>query len=391
MVQQETSEYCRKEQSLWGVDFGLESIYTDRAFLRDACEERTCAVVRRKPHSFLWKRGVDGLRKRLCALLIFVLVLSSCGVLAEEYPRTLTDQAGREVVLEAEPQRVVSGYYISTSACIALGLKDRLVAIETGAQKRNIYALAAPELTELPNVGSAKAFDLEACVAAEPDLVILPKKLADQAETLEKLGIHVILVYPESHEQLSDMLMLLGQALNAEEAAAALVDKYGEVLNQAEMLAAGADRPTALMLGNSSYLTCAPGGMYQSTLIAAAGGENAAESLEGTTWTEVSYEQLLALNPDFLLIPSEAAYTAEDLLGDAQLAALDAVQNRRVYAMPSEYEAWDSPTPSGILGVLWTLHVLHGDLYSEEALKQQVSDFYQTFYGFAPEDAADHS
>ena len=57
--------------------------------------------------------------------------------------------------------------------------------------------------------------------------------------------------------------------------------------------------------------------------------------------------------------------------------------------MPDDYEAWDSPTPSGILGVLWTLCALHEDLYSEEALQRQVSDFYQTFYGFSPEGTAD--
>ena len=32
---------------------------------------------------------------------------------AAAYPVTVTDQAGREVVIEEEPQRLVSGYYIS--------------------------------------------------------------------------------------------------------------------------------------------------------------------------------------------------------------------------------------------------------------------------------------
>ena len=41
--------------------------------------------------------------------------------LQTSYPVTVTDQAGREVTIEKEPEKVVSGYYISTSLLIALG------------------------------------------------------------------------------------------------------------------------------------------------------------------------------------------------------------------------------------------------------------------------------
>ena len=54
------------------------------------------------------------------------------------YPVTLTDQAGREVTLEAEPETIVSGYYIPSSLLIALGLEDKMVGIEAKAGKRAI-------------------------------------------------------------------------------------------------------------------------------------------------------------------------------------------------------------------------------------------------------------
>ena len=94
------------------------------------------------------------------------------------FPLTVKDQLGNEVTLEHAAERIVSGYYISSSTCIALGLKDKLVATEEKIDKRPIYKLAAPELIgKVGNVGSAKAFDLEACIAAEPDLVILLKTM----------------------------------------------------------------------------------------------------------------------------------------------------------------------------------------------------------------------
>ena len=74
---------------------------------------------------------------------------------ATEYPVTLTDQAGREVTIESQPETLVSGYYISTSLLIALGLEDNLVGIEAKADTRPIYALSAPPLLELPRVGTA--------------------------------------------------------------------------------------------------------------------------------------------------------------------------------------------------------------------------------------------
>ncbi|MDO4741258.1 MAG: ABC transporter substrate-binding protein, partial [Eubacteriales bacterium] len=83
------------------------------------------------------------------------------------------------------------------------------VGIEAKADKRAVYRLAAPGLIELPNVGSAKEFDLEGCAALEPDLVILPLKLKNAAATLEALGIDVLLVNPEDQQLLREMTEMI--------------------------------------------------------------------------------------------------------------------------------------------------------------------------------------
>lgn len=98
---------------------------------------------------------------------------------AVTYPLTVTDQLGREVTIETEPKTLASGYYISTSLLIALGVQDELVGVEAKADKRTIYSLSAPELQSLPSIGTAKEFDLEGCAALTPDLVIVPAKLKD--------------------------------------------------------------------------------------------------------------------------------------------------------------------------------------------------------------------
>ncbi len=295
---------------------------------------------------------------------------------------TLTDQAGREVTLEQEAQTIVSCYYITTYACMALGVSDRIVGLEKKADSRPIYHMAAPALLDLPNVGSLKEFNVEAAAALKPDLVLMPKKLRDHAQTLTDLGIAVLVVDPETQEGLEEMLALIGKACGVEEKAEALLNYYDTQVAQAASLTAGADMPRVYLASNSSYLETAPAAMYQSDLITLAGGSNVAAALEGDYWSEVSYETILTWNPDVIVIPCGASYTWEELLADENLADVTAVQKGAVYQMPQQIEEWDSPVPSGILGILWMTSVLHEDVYPFETFQSDVVSYYKNFYGF---------
>ena len=57
---------------------------------------------------------------------------------ATETPNTSVSEEAVEAGKSQPAQRIVSGYYITTSACIALGLKDKMVGIEAKADKRPI-------------------------------------------------------------------------------------------------------------------------------------------------------------------------------------------------------------------------------------------------------------
>lgn len=336
--------------------------------------------------------------KKIISVLLAITILFSfvaCGDVKETdgsipkvtdavsaYPVTVTDHAGREVVIEAEPQKLVSGYYISTSLLIALGLEDKLVGIEAKAETRSIYKLAANELISLPNVGTAKEFDLEGCAALEPDLVILPLKLQSAVETLEGLGIDVLLVNPENQELLTSMINMIAEATNTKDKAEALI---GFTSSQEEFLAntlADAQAPSVYLAGNSSLLSTAGSAMYQSTMINLAGGANVASEIEDAYWVEIDYEQLLAWNPEYIILASDAVYTVEDVLDDANLSKCAAVEKGNVYKMPDKAEAWDSPVPSGVLGAIWLGNVLHGDLIDNDYCVEKIDEYYETFYGF---------
>ena len=320
--------------------------------------------------------------KRMLSLVLAMLLLSATVGLAEEYPMAVVDQAGREVVVEEKPEKLVSGYYISTSLLIALGLDDQMVGIEAKANKRAIYRLSAPELMDLPSVGSAKEFDLEGCAALEPDLVILPLKLKNAAETLTGLGMDVLLVNPEDQKLLGGMIDLIATATGTTEEAGKL---KAFTATQEAMLAeklAGAEKPTVYLAGNSSMLSTAGDAMYQSDMIRLAGGVNAAAAITDSYWVEISYEQLLAWDPAYIVLASDASYTVEDVLADPNLAACQAVVGGRVFQLPSKAEAWDSPVPSGILGAVWLANVLHPEQITQDACEALIDEYYETFYGF---------
>ncbi|MDD6142334.1 MAG: ABC transporter substrate-binding protein [bacterium] len=322
------------------------------------------------------------MKKRLAMMLAMAMLLSSAVCMAQTYPVTVTDQAGREVTIEKKPERLVSGYYISTSLLIALGLDDEMVGIEAKAGKRPIYRLSAPELIDLPSVGSAKEFDLEGCAALEPDLVILPLKLKNAAQTLESLGIDVLLVNPENQKLLTGMMELIAAAAGAEEEAQKLKDFTAA---QEEALAealADAEKPSVYLAGNSSMLSTAGDAMYQSDMIRLAGGVNAAAEITDSYWVEISYEQLLAWDPDYIVLASDAAYTAQDVLADPNLAACKAVVNGHVIQLPNKAEAWDSPVPSAILGAVWLANALHPEQFSQETCDALIDEYYETFYHF---------
>lgn len=297
------------------------------------------------------------------------------------YPVTVTDQAGREVTIEKEPSSIVSGYYISSSLLIALGLKDKVVGIEAKADKRPIYKLAAPEMTELPNVGTAKEFNLETCATLSPDLVILPMKLKDAAQSLTDLGITVLLVNPESQDLLTEMINTIATATNANSEAAKLlayIDSQKDMLTSA---LSGVEPESVYLAGNSSFLSTAGPSMYQSSIIELAGGKNAADSITDTYWAEISYEQLLAWDPSYIIIASDAEYTVDDVMNDPNLAECTAVKNSHVYAIPGDVEALDSPVPAGILASVWLAGILHPDQVSADTYTTEMTNYYETFYG----------
>ncbi len=292
----------------------------------------------------------------------------------------IVDMAGREVVIDQPVQRIISGYYPSTSMVISLGLKDNLVGIEERAVKRPLYNLCAKNLLSLPGMGSAKSFDIERCLTLKPDMVVLPLRLLSCAPTLEKFGITVIFINPESLKKCLDALDILSRATKKEQRAKKIKDFTEKQIRKLSSLPKNGK--SVYLAGVTSLLNTSGSKMYQSNMITLAGGRNVAEKISDLHWAQISYEQLLAWNPEVIIIASDAKYSVDDVLKNHNLTNCSAVKLRQVYKMPNTVEAWDSPVVAGILGSLWLASRMYPKKITENYCDKAIKEFYKEFYEF---------
>ncbi len=326
------------------------------------------------------------MKKLFPLTLALMLTLTACSSNEEEAKSeafaTITDHANNVLVLEKEATKVVTSYYITTSAVLGVGAVDKLVALEDNAGYRPLYEHVAPHLLGIPGVGTAKDVDIEATLALEPDLVILPTRVQDSANTLTELGVNVLSVNPESSKELKEMIRMIGKATGNDEQAEKVIERAETSLSTLDKKLENAKAPTVYLASNSGILVTAGAKMYQDTLIEQAKAINVAKSIEDTYWAAISYEQLIDYNPEYIIITPAANYGVEEVLNNPNIQMLDCIKNKKVYKMPSSLEAWDSPLPSSFLGSLWIASVVHPEFYTNEEFVLAVQSFYKDFYGF---------
>lgn len=120
-------------------------------------------------------------------------------------PQAITDDRGRQVVLDKPPQRIVSLLPSLTESVCALGLCDRLVGVDR-------YSDWPASVKKLPVAGGGIDPSIETVVSLKPDVVLL-SNAAKVADRLEALGIKVAALEVRSQAGVHKVLGQLGQLL----------------------------------------------------------------------------------------------------------------------------------------------------------------------------------
>jgi iron complex transport system substrate-binding protein len=328
----------------------------------------------------------------LCAML--AVFLAGCAETPEPPPEeistiTVVDHLGRTVELQKPAERVIGTHNPSMNMVVVLdGGGSRIAGFGNKDMAYGLYDLVAPEINEVTQIGKGKNINMETVMTVSPDLVVMPVRFKDQIENFTEIGVPCIALDVEKFDSIKDALSLIGKAMGETERAEAIIGFYDSVIEKVTGLAAKAsEKPSVIMLSGSSNTAVSTDAMLQNLLIETAGGVNVTAGFQpDELWTDVDIEQIIAWNPDVIYIPTYADYTVDDILNDPQWATISAVKNKRVHKFPSALEPWDYPVAASSLGLCWTLHNLHPDLYTMDDLMQDVDEYYELVYGqtFSP-------
>ncbi len=234
------------------------------------------------------------------ALLAFV----AC---AEDRPRApasaaaalvVVDDAGDTIRLAAPAQRIVSLIPATTELLFALGAGDRVV----GRTHWCDYPEAAASVADL---GDGMSPNLEAVVAARPDLVVLYRsgQNGGAAARLRGLGIPAIQVRSDLLADVPRLARLFGRLTGRVASADSLAGAVEQELEAATVPSPARPPSVFLLVWDEPPMTVGQGS-YLSELIERAGGLNAYADLP-TSSGQISVESAAARDPDVILTLSE--------------------------------------------------------------------------------------
>ena len=240
----------------------------------------------------------------------------------EGYPVTVQGAGGEELVLEAEPLRVVSVGPNITELLYSLGVQEKLVG-------RTDYCDYPKEVLSVDTIGTLYTPDVEKIISLEPDLVIASTHFLDETkEKLEAVGISVLVLHEENElEGVYRLIDTLGAVFNQKGRALEIVEDMQKRIAAVEEKVAEVEPISVYYVvgyGDGGDYT-AGGDTFIHEILTAAGGRNVAEEVSGWSY---SLEKLLEADPDVILV-SEADY--EGFVETEPYVGLRAVKEGRVY------------------------------------------------------------
>ena len=306
------------------------------------------------------------LRVALAALLT-TLALSSAAYAAE-----VTDQRGHTITLGKPAERVVFIPIPAPSTFITIDGSARHVvgmnSYSASAMREGIFGKLFPETAGITTSVVMAGADpsnftpnVEAILALQPDVVFQWTSSAkDFISVLDRTGISVLGMRVGSLENFAEYVKLMGKVAGKQERANTLLARQDAVkqrLRSELRSIEPAQRPRVLYFNRMVNMLRVSGkGSFNDFYIRLAGGQNAAA--DNPQLSTITLEQVLAWNPQVILLGNFDAALPSDLYGDPRWQSVDAVKNHRVYRMPLGGYRWDPPSHESALGWIWLAGLL---------------------------------
>lgn len=370
------------------------------------------------------------------AILILLILLSGCvgtgqsgvspgsGADASDH-RTVIDSRGVAVRVPAEINRVVTlsaGFIEGTM--FVFGEEEKIIGVgSVCVQKIFNYAIPtangeileyqggmepvtylSPRIRDLPRIGEDTVVSYETLAGLDPDLVIFRVTTSMEDEgvqmmirTIESLGIPlVVLKSPRCYDEpdlstISEEIRILGAVFGKEQKASELaeyLESQTQIVFERTKDIPDSEQPTVIVFGASPNSRMAGGaGMIRGTdMIESYFIEeivHAKNAFRNTGRPTISAEQLLALDPDAVVLDTANGYHPPEELYSApyyqNVGELSAVKNRRVYALP-----WTCRSTKRLeypIHVMVIAKAAYPELFADINLGEWLLDFYKNVYG----------
>ncbi|MGH9709529.1 MAG: ABC transporter substrate-binding protein, partial [Candidatus Acidiferrales bacterium] len=278
--------------------------------------------------------------------------------------REVIDEAGRRVAVPVEVHRIVALAPNLTEIVYALGAQDRLVGVSN-------YSDYPPEAKSMPRIGMPMNPNLEAIVAAHPDIVLITTEgnRRETADELARLGISVYATNPHSVESMLESIEHIGGVIGAAQQADSVAANLRKRLDALKSKLASTSVARIFFVVGENPLISLGEHTFIADALRYAGAQSVVHAKQD--WPQISLEEVVRLNPDYIVFAS-SGFSGEDstakqlaeLRSEAGWRELAAVREGRVVVVSDEI---DLPAPGLIDAIEKLARQLHPNAFEDAA------------------------
>ena len=307
---------------------------------------------------------------------------------AQEARRNVTDSAGRSVELPGRVARVLAAGPPASILLYTLAPEKMIGWVRTPSPAEKPFL--AQSVRDLPEygrlTGRGNTANLEAVLKFKPDLIIdvgsIGPTYVSLADNVQEQTKTPYLLLDGRLSKTPDIYRLLGEWLGVKEHAEALAKYADETLNGLRARIGSvpaAERPKVYYGRGTNGLETGLSGSINVEVLEHVGAVNVAAVAGSGGITKVSIEQVLAWNPDVILVLDPGFY--HSVPSDPLWNSVKAVRDGRIYLAPKLPYAWFDAPPgvNRLIGVRWLASVLYPKQFPE-SLGDTTRQFYKLFY-----------
>lgn len=241
---------------------------------------------------------------------------------------TLTDMTGREITLDAPAERVVALTASDCEILYALGAGDLLVG-------RGEYCDYPAEVLDVPSVQSGYDTNIEQIIALEPQVLLMSTmaQTEEQVQQLEAAGVHVVVSDAQDIEGTYTAINMIGELTGKQAEAASIVESMQKTFDEISANAGDGTKSVYFEVSPLQYgLWTAGSGTFMDEIANMLGLTNCFADVTG--WGEISEEQVLERNPDYIVTISmyygEGPTPEEEILSRTGWENVTAVKDGKI-------------------------------------------------------------